>query len=203
MKKLLHIFLFVILLYNCSSSINECDKYFSEAKQNYIAYFADYDESLLKKSLKQIDSSLQCNTNIEEKIKTKFTILLFLKEFEKAKKVASKYKQVSYINGFKGEDSPMIYVSLIECYDKGNAKCVEKNVEFLLQELENIKKKDEKYYILYYDLRSYIENKTTIIESIEQNSDISVEQKQLLIDYMEYNDNPLGAYATEGPFSKG
>lgn len=201
MKKLLYIF--NLFLYSCSLSTSECDKHFYEAKQNYIAYFADYDESLLKKSLKQIDSSLQCNTNIEEKVKTKFTILLFLKEFEKAKKVASKYKQVSYINVLNGEDSPMIYVSLIECYDKGNTECIEKNVKFLLKELENIKKKDEKYYMIYYDLKSFIENKTTIIASIERNPNLTTEQIQLLIDYIEYNDNPLGAYAKEGPFSKG
>ena len=199
MKKLLYIYLFNFLLYSCSLSTSECDKYFSEAEQNYIAYFADYDESLLKKSLKQINNSLQCNNEIEEKVKTKFTLLLFLKEFEKAKKVASEYKQVSFINGLDGET----YVSLIECYDKGNEECVEKNVKFLLQELEeNIKKKDEKYYMIYYDLKSYIESKTTIIELIEQNSNLTTDQIQLLVDYIEYNDNPIGAYATEGPFSK-
>lgn len=202
MKMKFCIFLFIVLLINCNSFTKRCDDYFLSAKRNYISYFKDYEDSLLLTAKGQIDSSLQCDNDLEEKVKMKFTLLLLLKEFDEAKKLAAKYDQINTISPSFSKDDAIAYVSVIECKYKGDKECLAKNVDYLLQNLEVAQNKNDQYYMMYYDLFSYKVSKETTISFIIENPNLSKQQKEMLSEYIEYNDNPLGAYAKLGPLSK-
>lgn len=202
MKKIFLSIIILIIVLACKNSTNKCEENYLKAKQNYIDYGFDYDKNIAIISLKQINQSLECDDNLEEKLSIKLPLLLHLKRFEEARQLANEYGHLPKFSYFENKTVAVEYVNMIECFDKRDEECMKQKVEFIIKELEKKGKKDEVYYMTYYDLKSYVNDKETLKKEIEGKSNFSSDQKQLLSDFVEYNDNPLGPFAIDGPFAK-